>query len=464
MIRSPTGPKAAGVLLAWRETGEFMMRFALIGDSPVVTAVAQAVALAGEHQLVRWATSTMETQSPGFPARFRDSLTKSRLNHWEELLTNGDVDAVIVGESGDDWQPVVRQLLQAGKAVLLLPELVQSTAFFYELALLEAESPGRLFPLLDLRGHPLVAEAQQLVSEHHLGGIRHVQFERAITTTSAKGVNTAAGLMTHADLTSAILVDADLLRALFGTYDQVTASRSGDVNTGYSLATITLAGNGVPQVVWTAVGTDASPGWKVTLFGEAGTAVLESCDDGNVAEGRALRLTVSRAARAPAVTETTADSGAWLLEQFVAAQCDRISGTREGGRTRQGSGGITGEDSHSAEESESLPCFSLWDELACAVELVDAVERSIRRRRTIDVYFDTPSERGLFKTQMTAVGCSLLMLTLVAIVMYLVFEASIELPRIARQILVVLIFAPLGIFLGLQLLFFVARPATRDRE
>jgi hypothetical protein len=63
---------------------------------------------------------------------------------------------------------------------------------------------------------------------------------------------------------------------------------------------------------------------------------------------------------------------------------------------------------------------------------------------------------------MTAVGCSLLMLTLVAIVMYLVFEASIDMPQIVRQILVVLIFAPLGLFLALQLLFFVTRPASRE--
>ena len=411
------------------------MRFALLGDSPVATAVAQNVALDSDCRLVHWSG-----RAPEPPAKLTHLPGLRVSGNWEDLLTAADVDAVIVAEADDDWQPVVRQLLQAGKAVLVLPELVQSAAFFYELALFDAESPGKLFPLLDLRGHPLVAEMQQLVAERRLGGIRHVQLERTISTGSAGLGSTPAGLMTHAELTSAILIDADLLRALFGPYDQVTASRSGDASAGFSLATVTLAGNDAPQAVWTAVGTTATAGWKLTLFGASGTAVLESLPHHDEFNGRPLRLTVTGSDQAPIVSEATADSGAWLLEHFIA----------EVNRQSKAVDSPEGSQSH------------LWDELACAVELVDAVERSVRRRRTIDVYFETPSERGLFKTQMTAVGCSLLMLTLVAIVVYLVFEASIDMPQIVRQILVVLIFAPLGIFLALQLLFFVTRPASRD--
>jgi hypothetical protein len=298
---------------------------------------------------------------------------------------------------------------------------------------------------------------QQLVAERRLGGIRHVQFERAIAAVSNGRDQAPAGLMTQEALTSAILVDADLLRALLGPYDQVTASRSGDASAGFSLATVTLGGNSAPQAVWTAVGATA-PGWKLTLFGETGSAVIESCPDDDGTDGRPLRLTVNHARREPEVTEATADSGAWLLEQFIAA-----AQPSPRSRTRQSSGTVSGA-LNSLDESDRSPPSSLWDELACTVELVDAIERSVRRRRTIDVYFETPSERGLFKTQMTAVGCSLLMLTLLFIVMYLVLEASFDLPQIARQILVVLIFLPLGIFLAMQLLYFVARPTSREKQ
>lgn len=401
------------------------MRFALLGEGPLAFAVAHAVlAQAPAHRLIRQSRlgSLSLPDSPFAPGvRFA--------RNWEELLTDADVDAVIVGGGNDELQPVVRQLVQAGKAVLVAPELVQSAAFFYELSLVESESPGRIFPMLGLRGHPLVLKLKELLSQGELGSIRHVQFDRKLASQAAAA---HAPVLTPAQMASALLVDADLLRMLCGSYDQVTASRSGEAARGYSLATVMLAGSGVPQAVWTTAAHPHDDDWKLTISGEAGTAVL----DGNPAEGR-LRLTLHGIEPSAAVEECTADAGAWLLETFAASAAQ-------------------------SRGSENPAGSSQWDELARAVELVDAVERSVRRRRTIDVYFETPSERGIFKTQMTAVGCSLLMLTLAAVVFYLVLAATIELPPLMKRILVVGIFLPLGAFLALQFLVFVARPASRD--
>jgi hypothetical protein len=246
--------------------------------------------------------------------------------------------------------------------------------------------------------------------------------------------------MTQAELASALLIDADLLRALCGSYDQVTASRSGNDSQGYSLAMVSLAGSDVPQAVWTAKAHAERDDWLVTLSGDAGTAVL----DGNPRDGE-LRLTLTAGQRPAVVDESVADTGRWLLERFVAssAQQSDVPAPTPDGFNRQME-------------------LSLWEELARAVELVDAVERSVRRRRTIDVYFETPSEKGIFKTQMTAAGCSLLMLTLAAVVVYLLLAATVEMPALVKRALVILIFLPLGAFLVLQLLVFVARPATRD--
>jgi predicted dehydrogenase len=316
---------------------------------------------------------------------------------------------------------------------LVAPELVQSASFFYELALVESESPGQIFPLLALRGHPLVLKLQRLIAEGELGSIRHVQLERKMASRTSEG---RAAVITGADLASALLIDVDLLRTLCGSYDQVTASRSGDSGQGYSLATVMLAGSGVPQAVWTAT-ANPEDNWMLTVSGDAGIALL----DGNPAEGR-LRLTRRMKEMPEIVEECLDDAGKWLLETFASSRA-----------VQSASPAVTQERPDNS---------SLWEELARAVELVDAVERSVRRRRTIDVYFETPSERGIFKTQMTAVGCSLLMLTLAAIVFYLLLAATVEIPRLLKQILVVLIFLPLGAFLALQFLVFVARPAHRD--
>jgi hypothetical protein len=61
---------------------------------------------------------------------------------------------------------------------------------------------------------------------------------------------------------------------------------------------------------------------------------------------------------------------------------------------------------------------------------------------------------------MTAAGCSLLVLTLLAVVAYLVVAATLDLPPLVKRILVGLIFLPLGLFLALQALLFIARPAA----
>ena len=37
-------------------------------------------------------------------------------------------------------------------------------------------------------------------------------------------------------------------------------------------------------------------------------------------------------------------------------------------------------------------------------ELQEAFEKSLERRRTIDIQFDAPSERSVFKSQMAALG------------------------------------------------------------
>ena len=378
--------------------------------------------------------------SPGRPVSPSTAVPVSQgfriVRNWEELLTDAEVDAVIVAGREDELQPVVRQLVQAGKAVMVAPELVHSAAFFYELALVESESPGRIFPLLALRGHPLVLKLKELISQGGLGSIRHVQFDRKIATNAYDG---RAVLMTQADLACDLLIDSDLLRTLCGSYDQVTASRSGDAAQGYSLATVMLAGSSVPQAVWTATAYREDD-WLLTISGELGTAVL----DGNPEQGQ-LRLTRSMQ-EMPAFVETSnADAGNWMLESFASSWA-----------------GQSAAPSLAEDRPDNRGQSSLWGELARAVELVDAVERSVRRRRTIDVYFETPSERGIFKTQMTAVGCSLLMLTLAAVVFYLFLAATVEMPPLLKRILVVLIFLPLGAFLAMQLLVFVARPPSRD--
>jgi myo-inositol 2-dehydrogenase/D-chiro-inositol 1-dehydrogenase len=431
------------------------MRFALYaGESDADKRLGGSVALAAaalpRHSLTRVVDKPrLSRGKPPFPPTVQYALS------WEDLLTDAEVDAVIVTGVGEDRQQTVRQLVQAGKAVLVSPVLMQPAAFFYEMALVEAEAPGTLFPLMGVRSHPSIAKLRALIAQDGLGRLRHAQLDRKIAAASA-----ADAFFSNTDLSLALLDDADLLRCLCGEYDQVTAMRSGDAAHGFSLATVTFAGSAAPQAVWTGSAVAGEGEWRLTLTGDAGTAVLAGDSD-------RVDLQLILALRGQtATTERCADDpGPWLLKTFVESMSRRAESDTPAGSSRASDDrfvAVHDDERADVQTIERRGTTSLWEELARTVELVDAVERSVRRRRTIDVHFDTPSERGIFKTQMTAVGCSLLVLTLMAVVVYLGLGAAIALPNLLNNVLVALIFTPLGVFLILQLLVFVARPATRD--
>lgn len=53
-------------------------------------------------------------------------------------------------------------------------------------------------------------------------------------------------------------------------------------------------------------------------------------------------------------------------------------------------------------------CQLLMRRLSASLELMEGLDKSLRRRRTVDVHADSLSERSVFKTQMTAIGCGVL--------------------------------------------------------
>ncbi|MEC7557142.1 MAG: hypothetical protein VYA32_08195 [Planctomycetota bacterium] len=66
------------------------------------------------------------------------------------------------------------------------------------------------------------------------------------------------------------------------------------------------------------------------------------------------------------------------------------------------------------------------DELVDLVETFAAILESARRRRAIDLHHEPTSERTVFKSQMAAVGCLLLLLTLLGLVILLVLGAVLD--------------------------------------
>jgi len=104
-------------------------------------------------------------------------------------------------------------------------------------------------------------------------------------------------------------------------------------------------------------------------------------------------------------------------------------------------------------------CSALLDAASATLELCEATARSIRRRRTVDVHFDAGTERSVFKSQMTAMGCGVLTWLLLGMVAYLIAGQLLTLPDWAWHTARILWMVPLVLFLVAQMLL----PLTRDR-
>jgi hypothetical protein len=91
-------------------------------------------------------------------------------------------------------------------------------------------------------------------------------------------------------------------------------------------------------------------------------------------------------------------------------------------------------DELAAASAGEKTAFGTWADLARDFDLVEGALRSVRKRRTIDVHFEATSERSQFKTQMTAIGCGVLVLTLLGIIAVLIAGAALD-PRNTTEIM-----------------------------
>jgi hypothetical protein len=226
-----------------------------------------------------------------------------------------------------------------------------------------------------------------------------------------------------------LLRDVDLLRFLGGDYDQVTAMRAGQPPTGLTRVSVTLAGDKLPPAAWSIAGTTADSGWRLTASGSDTVATLYN-------QSGALSLKMERSGAPSAEADETGDNAGHEFDPFLSVL-----------------------DFH-ADAAGDNSAASNWVDATRTFEIVDATHRSIARRRTIDLHFETPSERMVFKTQMTAIGCGVLTFTLLGLVLYLLVAGLFPINANVLSIARIVWLLPLLLFLLLQLLLFVARPSA----
>ncbi len=322
--------------------------------------------------------------------------------HWEDLLLER-LDAVIVG----GWSTAVlegaRKFAQAGIPLWVYPHPQQGLQFAYELNLAAEETHAPLRAVFPERWH--AGSMPQGTLSESLPGITAVEFVRCFPEEPGHGPP-----LVKVVLEAALLSDLDWLAWQFGRRERVTTLRLGVEGERLRQQTITLASDNRPELSWTAeVGPTATA--RCTVHHAQGASVYLLTDEGWRPQTANIPVTASP-------VDPTRDSVPW---------------------------------------SEAVTAFELWD----------AVEYSIERRRTIELHREPVSERAIFKTRMAAWGCGVLMGTLLLMLLYMGLASLVPTPaspgmQTLLSILRALVFAPLFLFLGAQLLLPLTRAAGQS--
>lgn len=397
------------------------MDFALLGTGHETIPLINAIASSPEHRLVAFVAEDSMAQ-----IILRRSPATRRLSSPADLLEVEDLQAVIIDTDAVEVLEVAKQLATNSVALLLVPHASHGIEFIYQLGLIRDEQPDqfRIYPIRPWRFHRLIHQLRSYRQQERLGRIHQIQLEREIPSPAEPS---QPALITKAQIDEALLLDADLLKFVAGEFDQVTTLHMGDDQTGYSQASVGMAGPQALPAQWSCRGTHGPVAWRLTVAGAAGNVVLTGGADWQTVRWQSsiLRETLEE--------QLEVDFGPEMLNEFLA--------------------GLNTMDS------------SRWaDDLNRNFDLLEGTYRSLRRKRTVELYFDTPSERSNFKTQMTAVGCGILMLTLVTILLGLgagLVSKELKLPPLFMQIIRVLVFAPLFVYLLLQFGIVLSKPSAK---
>ncbi|MAG92982.1 MAG: hypothetical protein CMJ48_04445 [Planctomycetaceae bacterium] len=388
------------------------MNFALLGDDPGLLPIVRAISESPDDRLSSAALcgelqETLMTEIPGL--RFGKT--------WDELLADLSLDVVLIGGNGEDVLEGARRLAGEGTSLLVVPRTSLDATFAYEMSLIRDDSHVVLMPAFLWRFDGAIGQFQTSLQENDVGKLLHLQLERHVSTV-------ASNRLSPEEIDNSLLNDCELLRCLGGNYSQVTALRSSGADETISMQTVTLAGNQLPEATWIA-----RPGawdrWKLTASTERGTLELSLEADEAVLE----RIVDARTTALP--LEPRDDACERLLETLKSAVA--------GKSTRPN-----------------------WHDLTRAFEIVEAAHRSIRRRRTIDLHFETTSERTQFKTQMTALGCGVLSYLFFGLIAYLLVGELLDVGERTMKMLRIVWFAPVIVYLALQFLLVLARPASQQ--
>jgi hypothetical protein len=389
------------------------MNLALLGTNTDVLRLAAAAHASG-HKIV-WVGDVQAADRNALARLAPDAGDPSA--EWELLLDRSIADAVVIGCGTATTELRAEQLKRlAAEAVpmLVVHPVCDSVLPYYEVDMARRESLGLVRHYNPMDGHPIQPELRRWVVEghHKIGTIHQVTCERRLDDCSQHAV------ISH------LARDLELLAAAAGDIRRVTAIGPRTADDSYASLQIQMRADGPASLRWSVRSAPgATSGLEMTFVGERGSAALYvNGDSSTVAQWELETNSQEHQDRRP-------------LERYDPAGI-AIRGLAE-----------------AVADSDTLrrSARSTWEAATRAMEVADAVELSLERGRTIDVFQQQLTERLAFRGTMAALGCGLLMVGFVAIMLVTIL-GGVE--RQGRAPLVpgwpVVLLAMLSFFLFLQ--------------
>ena len=355
------------------------MKFAILGTDADIVQLAAATRSDG-HEIV-WLGDVRGEDAAAIGSLVVDRT--DRTTEWELLLGHGVVDGVLVGRGAtpaDMRAEQLKRLVAEAIPLLVVHPIFESVLPYYEIDMTRRETGAIVQHFNPLAGQPVLAELAAWVRDGHpsVGQIHQVTCERRTA-----GASRAVVL---ADLAR----DVELLAAVAGDIRRVSAIGPATLDSSFASLQVQMTTTNVSSLRWSVGSTSTdSAGFQLTLLGERGAVTLR---DSNAGPSGSIQwqLETSFGERQDVQPLTAIYAAQSAIARFAAAVAET--------------------------NAEKRATVSTWEAATRDMEVVDAVELSLQKGRTIEVFQQQLTEQLAFRGTMAAIGCGLLLVAFFAVV------------------------------------------------
>jgi hypothetical protein len=302
--------------------------------------------------------------------------------------------------------------------VLAVHPVGTSVLVYYELDMARHEVHGVLRHYSPLGGLPAVAKLAEWVQsgDGPIGVVHQIVVERSLADCGRESV---VGHLAR---------DVEVLRAVAGGVRTVSAMGPREADASYASLQIQMTCPGPATLRWSiAPTTDESPRGELTLLGELGTAQLQL-------PAGIRSITTSVEGQDATLAMPSFDAPAAAIAALAAAL-----------------------PANGTEQSEAA---STWQQATAAMEIVDTIELSLQKGRTIEVHGQRLTEQLAFRGTMAAFGCGLLLVAFFALIAAGVLGDVLGVPL--KDYWPVTLLVVLALFLSMQALPWLVKRRRPD--